>query len=345
MKMPLDVAKASIDWIFDNVPSGMSEVEISFIGGEPLLEFDLIKDIIDYTRSKERKEKYVFFATTNGTLLTDTMKEWFDQNNELFVLGLCLDGNKLTHDHNRSNSFGNIDLDFFKRNWPYQTVKMTLSDFSLCHLSDNIKYIHSHGFKIAGVNLGEGDFDWGRDEYIKTLVPQLKELVKYYIKNDTLPLNQMFDKKLHYCEFKEKMLKKWCGIGIGTPFFDIDGKIYPCTYVTPMTYPFDDIETIKNIDFTNESNFLDEDCYNNCYIYPICPTCAGANYFVNKDLKTRDKRKCKIQQLIALFIADLTAKRIIKDRTSFDDGTLHYTIKAIQQIRELYLKEFEVYFK
>ena len=48
-KMDFSTAKNVIDWIFDNVPPDMSDVEINFIGGEPLLEFQLIKDIVAYT--------------------------------------------------------------------------------------------------------------------------------------------------------------------------------------------------------------------------------------------------------------------------------------------------------
>ena len=67
-------------------------------------------------------------------------------------------------------------------------------------------------------------------------------------------------------------------------FFDTDGQKYPCTFVTPMTFEKDELDQISTIDFKNENNFLDEECCNNCYIYPVCPTCAGANYMVNHSL-------------------------------------------------------------
>ena len=91
-RMTLDTAKRCIDWIFNNVPSGISDVEIDFIGGEPLLEFDLIKEIIKYTCSKSQEYKYIFFATTNGTFLSSEMKSWFTAHKDCFWLGLRLDG-------------------------------------------------------------------------------------------------------------------------------------------------------------------------------------------------------------------------------------------------------------
>ncbi len=57
---------------------------------------------------------------------------------------------------------------------------MTLSEFSLPRLADNIKFVHSLGFNnINGVNLAEGSFDWSKDEYITIMAHQLKELVDF----------------------------------------------------------------------------------------------------------------------------------------------------------------------
>jgi radical SAM protein with 4Fe4S-binding SPASM domain len=344
--MTFDIAKKCIDWIFSNIPYNMNGVEINFIGGEPLLEFDLIKDIVTYTCSKHLNTKYIFYATTNGTSLTCDMKDWFTRHKDCFVLGLSLDGNRETHNYNRSNSFDKIDFNFFLKNWPDQGIKMTLSEFSLYHLADNIKFVHALGFReIGGVNLCEGVFDWSNDEYINIMIPQLKNLVEFYVENDKLRLNQMFDKHINYCESKTRERRKWCGIGNGTNFFDIDGKMYPCPFVTPMTFTQDDIENISKIDFIDDNNFIDEECFQNCYIYPICPVCVGTNYLNYKTFKQRDKRRCRIQKLIALFIADLQARCIRKNPNIYDNDTLYYTIEAIKKIKELYINEFQIYLK
>jgi len=343
-KMTIETASVVIDWIFDNMPNDTNTVEIGFIGGEPLLEFDLLKEIVGYTRSKKREKDYYFFASTNGTLLSAEMKKWFTIHKDSFVLGLSLDGARETHNYNRCNSFDTIDIDFFRINWPNQGVKMTLTEYSLPRLAENIKFLHSKGIKnIGGVNLAEGDFDWSNDNYIKVLVQQLNELVEFYVDNDTLELNQMFKRKLHSCETKEKIRRKWCGVGIGCPFFDVDGKMYPCALLTPMTFSADDLSEIVKTDFTDHENFIDDYCFDNCYIYPICPHCASANYWVNKTFKERDKRRCRIQKLISLFVADLQAKRIMKNPKIYDDEVLYHTIEAIKRIRALYLSEFKEY--
>jgi sulfatase maturation enzyme AslB (radical SAM superfamily) len=344
--MSIDTAKGIIDWIFLNVPEKPNVFEIHFIGGEPLLEFELIKEVVEYTcikYKKENKNNYTFFATTNGTILTNKMKIWFNKHKGCFVLGLSLDGIRDVHNHNRSNSFDKIDIKFFRKTWPNQSVKMTLSEYSLYHLAESIKYIHSLGFPIGGVNLFEGNFDWDKDEYIYELTKQFKEIVDYYVENNNLKINQMFDKKLAVCESKNKETKKWCGIGQSTHFFNINGVKYPCSFITPMTFSQEDMDLIKNIDYSNDEDFIDRECFDNCYIYPICPTCYGANFLETKTFNKRIKSKCRIQKLIALFIADLQAKRILKDKSNFENTELFYTIEAIKKIRLLYRKEFDKY--
>jgi len=153
----------------------------------------------------------------------------------------------------------------------------------------------------------------------------------------------MLDKQLHFLEAKKRVRRKWCGIGISCPFFDVDGTRYPCVFMTPMTFSNEELSKILKTDFTNDENFIDDGCFDNCYIYPICPTCAGANYLANKTFKERKKTRCRIQKLISLFIADLQEKRIEKKPKIYDDHKLYHTIEAIKKIRSLYLPEFEEY--
>lgn len=344
-RMSFEVAQKVLNWIFKNSPKGTKYIEIGLIGGEPLLEFDLLKEMVAYTKYLNPDIPYLYYATTNGTLLTDDIKLWFTQNKQFFRLGLSLDGDRDTHNYNRSNSFDKIDIDFFRNTWNGQSIKMTLSDYSLKRLAHNIKFIHSLGFPVNGVNEFEGDFDWDKNEYIKTLIVQLKELATFYVEHDKLELNQMLNLNLHYCESKNRERKKWCGIGDGTIFFDVDGKRYPCPFITPMTFTQDEIKELQKIDYKNADNFIDEDCYNNCYIYPICRTCAGACYLSNKTFKKRLKSKCRTQKLIALFAADIQANRIIKNPAQYDKNILFHTINAIKKIKELYLDEFKEFFE
>jgi len=343
--MVFDTAKRCIDEIFQKDAADADRIEVNFIGGEPLLEYDLLKKLFEYTKVTYNKPFY-FFATTNGTLLNENMKNWFIDHKYDFILGLSLDGDKETHDYNRSNSFNKIDIDFFRTTYPLQNVKMTLTEFSLKHFAKAVKYIHSRGFDfIGGVNLYEGTFDWSKDEYLYVLIPQLNELVEYYLVNPN-QANQMFKKSLAGLEANNiRKPKKYCGIGTGTAFYDVDGTKQPCSYCTPMTFDSETLEKISKTDFSTPENFIDKDCFNNCYIYPICPHCSGANYLATGSFSKWDKSKCKIQKLIALFIADLEAKKVISDPKLYDKAKTYHTINAIKKIRELYLPDLEKIFK
>ena len=343
-RMSFDIAKKSIDWIFSNVPEDMDGVEVSFIGGEPLLEYDLIRKIYDYTNEKYGNEySYIFYATTNGVLLDEKMKSWFYDHKDTFVLGLSLDGLPDTHNHNRSNSFDKIDNEFFQKTWPFQGIKMTISDYTLPHLADDLIYLHELGFKeIGGLNLFEGKFDWSDERYIRLLIPELKKLVAFYVEHDDLMLDQMMGRRIDVCCTEFDVKRKWCGIGTGTIFFDTDGKRYPCPFVTPMTFSSDELEDIQNTDFNNNDNFVDEECFD-CYIHPICPYCPGANYLTQKSFKHRDKSKCRVQKLITLYVADLLAKRLLKNPESVPKEQVYNTITAIERIRKDFLSEFNEY--
>lgn len=343
-RMSFETAVSSVDWIFRNKPENTTGVEISFIGGEPLLEFDLIKRIVEYIEQKYSNENYICYATTNGTLLNDERKKWLREHRDKIVLGLSIDGAPRSHNYNRCNSFDLIDIDFFKTTWPNQGVKMTISEYSLGHLAENLIFLHKLGFTdIGGVNLFEGEFDWDDEKYILTLIPQLKQLVSFYVENDHLKINQMLDKNIEMCAIPNKKKKKWCGIGVGTIFFDTDGKRYPCTFITPMTFNENELKQIEETDFKNESNFVDDDCFNNCYIYPVCPYCPAANFKITKSFCVRDKSKCRIQKLITLYSADLQAKRLLKNPSAFSQNKIPLIVESVKNIRKQILPEFKEY--
>jgi hypothetical protein len=252
---------------------------------------------------------------------------------------------KETHNLNRNNSFNDIDIDYFVENYAQQGVKMTLSEHSLPNLAKDIKYIHSLGFKrIGGVNLAEGPFDFGKEEFVKILIPQLTEIVDFYVENPDVQINQMLDKYLHLCETYAHENEKRCGIGDRVIFFDTDGSRYPCPFVTPMIFSKEKIAEICRTNFSNSNCFLDVECDSNCYISSICPSCAASNYLNNNSFAIRDKRHCRIYKLIALFTADLNAKLISKYPNMVDDNFIYYTILAINKIKEIYLPEFMEYF-
>lgn len=103
------------------------ELEIDFMGGEPLLRFDLIKEIVEWMETSNHNIPFICFASTNGTLISEEMKTWFRNHRKTMVLGISYDGIENAQNINRGEQAKNIDLDFFCKTWPFQGFKMTIS--------------------------------------------------------------------------------------------------------------------------------------------------------------------------------------------------------------------------
>ena len=111
--MDFSTAKSIIDQELLNTPDGES-LEFDLFGGEPFLEFELIKAITEYICQNKGEKNCRVFATTNGTLVHGEIQEWLIQHKQCFICGLSLDGTREMHNLNRSNSYDMIDLSFFK---------------------------------------------------------------------------------------------------------------------------------------------------------------------------------------------------------------------------------------
>lgn len=314
----------------------LKEVNVDFFGGEPWMEFDLIKDVCEWTWARHWPNKYIFYTTTNGTLVHGEIKEWLRKNKERFWCELSLDGCKETHDKNRSHSFDRIDKDFFLECWPKQTVKMTISKESIYTLFEDIIYVQKLGFRVAGTNFAEG-IDWSNKEYVSILCKQLEKLTEFYLANPEMEVAPILNIPIQNCEYEAKA-RKWCGTGGNMALYDIDGRKYPCQFFAPMTIPNEKFASIKGIDFNDENHFIDKDCFNSCYFYNICSNCYGANFLVHGKLNERDKSKCGLMKVRAYYAAALLANHIAKIqdiKNAPDSKIIALQIRAIEKIKKI----------
>ncbi|MFX3625027.1 MAG: thioether cross-link-forming SCIFF peptide maturase [Ectobacillus sp.] len=101
--MSYEVGKRAIDYLLEN--SGhYRNLDIDFFGGEPLMAWETVKQIVAYARSKETeyKKKFRFTFTTNGMLLNDEVTDFLNQ--EMYNVVLSLDGRKEVHDRLRKTA-------------------------------------------------------------------------------------------------------------------------------------------------------------------------------------------------------------------------------------------------
>ena len=121
--------------------------KIKLHGGEPFLVFPKIKQLCENLWKENLPEFYRFHLTTNGTLIHGEIQDWLYENRDKIVLKLSLDGNRTSHNLNRSNSFELIDTSFFVKTWSNVRVNMVITPATLPYVSENIKFLHSIGFK------------------------------------------------------------------------------------------------------------------------------------------------------------------------------------------------------
>ena len=109
--MSYEVGKKALDFLIENSGTRRN-LEVDFFGGEPLMNFEVIKKIVEYGRSLEKThdKKFRFTLTTNGVLLNDEVMEF--ANKEMSNLVLSIDGRKEIHDKMRPsrNGKGSYDL-------------------------------------------------------------------------------------------------------------------------------------------------------------------------------------------------------------------------------------------
>ncbi len=330
--MTFEVAKKIID---DELTKedGFEEVVFEFFGGEPFLEFELIKKLHNYIFSHEWPKKVLCFATSNGTLVHGKIKEWLKENKDTMYVAVSLDGTKQMHDKNRNNSFDKIDIDFFLESWPNQPCKMTISEETLPNLAEGLFFLQNKGFKVT-TSMAQG-IEWKKADNLKILEKELKKLSDYYLENPDKPLPDFLDIKLGAVVFKQNRCDKFCGTGEQLIAYDIEGNFYPCQAFAPQTLGKKESEFYKNTRterFTE--GFQDEKC-NGCIVYPICRTCYGANNLLCKNYRKRDENQCKFNKLCIMATCYIKYKRYfeIKGIENLSDEEL-LELKAIQKIQK-----------
>ena len=309
IEMKFETAKKIIDCEFQINSSGI--IEFDFFGGEPFSNFKLIKEIDEYLVNNYSNNKWILFASTNGTLINDEIKEWLKKR-PYFYCGLSLDGSKKMHDMNRNNSFDSIDIDFFKEQYPSQPIKMTISNLSLKYLSEGVIFLHKKGF-VVECNLAYG-INWSNIENKGILSQELKKLIDFYLENPKITPCRLLRYNIENVlstedEFPKKILK-WCGAGNKMHTYYIDGKRYPCQFFMPLSIDDKKANLSNDIKFNSSIpiELLDIKCQK-CPFVSSCPTCYGYNYSAFNNIYTKDDNICELTRIIFIANSYFQAKK------------------------------------
>lgn len=329
-----DLAKKIIDNEINQLDD-FDEIEFDLFGGEPFLAFDEVKSITEYivVRCNEEKVPFIIFATTNGTLVHGNVQEWLIANSEVFKCGLSLDGTKHMHDMNRSNSFDDIDIDFFKSNYPEQDIKMTISVDSLPYLSEGVKYLHSLGFTVS-CNLAY-QIDWSNKDNVTILNRELLKLIDFYLENPNITPCSMLEMGINSVGCSDDKAVRYCGAGKETKAYDINGNVYPCQFFMPLSIGEEKAKLAPSIDFPDDEitdDLLDEKCIK-CVAKSLCPNCYGSNFASTGNIFSRDDNMCKLNKIIIKARSFLYAQKWQKGLLKDSPETLSI-LRAIVNIQE-----------
>ena len=316
-------AKKYIEDIVSSLSNEYDEFEVQFMGGEPLMEFSLIKEVSEWlwTQYFPISLKHIF-APTNGTLLTEEMKSWFTEHKNKICLGLSFDGNRLMQNINRSKSYNSVDLHFFSSIWPKQSVKMTISPHTLQNLYEGVIFLYSKGFRYITVDLAMGKHILWKQKHLKVLSEQLSQLSSYYLHHSDMPLISMLNINIEDVLQKHSSFKK-CGCGEDLVCVDCDGSTYGCHLFAPISASKELAEKSLSIDFSNHDSFVSETCHK-CLLYPVCTICYGMNYLNTGDIKIQHPficqafkiqflSSCKLQLQLANIRGDDEKEKLIND--------------------------------
>jgi uncharacterized protein len=314
------------------------EIQIDFMGGEPLMNFELIKEIVEWLENGNINVPWICFASTNATLINHDIKEWLKKHKQYMILGASYDGTGQMQSSNRGTDQYNIDLDFFHELWPEQTFQMTISKETLPYLAEGVLYVQHKGYEI-NASLAQG-VDWTKED-AQLYREQLCILKDAYLQDIQLsPLNRLtrYVDVFNLAPSEHKQIHR-CGSGLNMITYDVDGKRYGCHMFTPIVLGTKRAIGVDAIEWDKPGLMADSFCVT-CVLRRFCPTCPGFNYKYREDFASRDKRWCPLVLAEAMTACEFQIERIsMIDKLSVEDAEHAQTaIKAYNILQQLDLE-------
>ena len=284
--MSFEVGKQALDFLIANSGSRRN-LEVDFFGGEPLMNFDVVKQLVAYARSieKENNKNFRFTLTTNGMLIDDDVIEF--SNKEMSNVVLSLDGRKEIHDRFRvdyagKGSWERIVPKFQKlvqaREGKNYYMRGTFTHANPDFLED-IKVMLDLGFtelSMEPVVCAPGDPSELTPEDMEIVKDQYEKLAELMLQRDDegKPFtfyHYMIDLKGGPCIYK-----RISGCGSGTEYMAVTpwGDLYPC-----HQFVGDDKYLLGNV-WDGVSNTIIQEEFASCNVYarPDCKDCWAKLY-------------------------------------------------------------------
>lgn len=311
--------------------TGTDRFAIEFFGGEPLVNFKLIKAVYEWVKTQELSFPLIFQMTTNGTLFTPEILDWFTSVKDHFRVVISVDGDDMMQALNRGVSPKKIPMDFIARNWPNSYFKMTVSNDTLPFYSQGIIELTKRGYHVPS-SLAEGT-EWSLDE-AEIYRKELLKIGTFYLQNPKYKMEQPFNMSFEKLMYESPVPPKNCGVGTSTEIYDTDGQVYPCHLFLPIVHGGNLKEIIGGIDFTNDTSLIDEHCMK-CPLVRLCRTCYGYNLLDRGSVSMRDLRKCKMLLIELQVISSVQIQYFLQrkdDLTDLERAKLDAAIRVYELV-------------
>lgn len=312
--MSYEVGRKALDFLIAS-SGNRKNLEVDFFGGEPLMNWQVVKDLVAYGREQEvlHNKKFRFTLTTNGVLLSDEIMEF--ANREMSNVVLSIDGRKEINDSMRPSRNGKgsyeLILPKFKklaesRNQNNYYVRGTFTHNNL-DFSEDVKHLADLGFKQISVEPVVAQPEEGyaiREEDLPVLFEEYDRLAKLMLEykkegKDFNFFHFMIDLTGGPC-----VAKRLSGCGSGTEYLAVTpwGDLYPChQFVGMPEYLMGNVDDgIMKPELREEfkvCNVYSKEKCRNCFAKFYCSGgCAANSYQFHGDINDAYDIGCELQK-------------------------------------------------
>ena len=312
--MSLEVARQSIDFIIEN-SKHRNNIEIDFFGGEPLMNFEVVKGTVAYAKQREKEtgKNFRFTITTNGVLLNDEIIDYLNENMSNVVLSL--DGRPEVNDRMRPTPNGKGSYEMIlpkfkklveKRKGKQYYVRGTFTHHNL-DFAEDVKHITGAGFKEVSVEpvVAPNHMAYAlKENDIQRICKEYEALAKYIIKETKEGTHFNFFHFMIDLEGGPCVHKRLAGCGSGTEYLAVtpNGDLYPChQFVGLDEFKMGDVKSgvtnqqMRSL-FEKCNVYSKEEC-RNCWAKLHCSGgCAANSYHFHGDIHSVYAIGCELQK-------------------------------------------------
>lgn len=312
--MSFETGKKALDFLVANSGNRVN-LEVDFFGGEPLMNWDVVKKLVEYGRSLEEpnNKKFRFTLTTNGVLLNDEILEFV--NKEMSNVVLSLDGRKEVNDKMRPFRTGQGSYDLIvpkfqkvaeSRNQTNYYIRGTFTRENL-DFSEDIKHFADLGFKQMSIEpvVGPEDEPYSiREQDLPKIMGEYDKLALEYIKRHKEGRGFNFFHFMIDLTQGPCVVKRLSGCGSGTEYLAVTpwGDFYPChQFVGNEDFLMGNVDTgiVKKdlVDEFKQCNVYAKDKCKNCFAKFYCSGgCAANSYNFHGTINDAYDIGCEMQR-------------------------------------------------